>query len=310
MTNILNSLAIVMLLIGTGFALKRVRFLSEAQWEGIERIAYHVFFPALIVTALATARLGSVDVPGIMIGVLVPSVAMTGLLFLLRRRLARAGLDGPGFTSVVQGVIRWNTFVALALAFALHGSLGLTAMAVAAVALLPYANVVSLLTLARHGENVTRPNAMQIVRSLAVNPFIWSTALGLALNPIAGALPAALLGFGEQLGRAALATGLIMVGSGLRADDLHRPTPALLIAAALRLLGMPLLALLTCRALGVPPMETTIVLIATAVPTAAAAYILAKAKGGDATLMAAIITAQTLAAALTLPLLLLLVVKP
>ncbi|MEN9434018.1 MAG: hypothetical protein RLZZ422_1607 [Pseudomonadota bacterium] len=48
----------------------------------------------------------------------------------------------------------------------------------------------------------------------------------------------------------------------------------------------------------------SVVVIMAALPTASSAYILARQLGGNADLMAAIITLQTLAALLTLPLLL------
>ena len=53
---------------------------------------------------------------------------------------------------------------------------------------------------------------------------------------------------------------------------------------------------------GVSGVELTVVLIASAVPTASASYILARQYGGDAPLMAEILTMQTVLALLTLPL--------
>jgi hypothetical protein len=55
-------------------------------------------------------------------------------------------------------------------------------------------------------------------------------------------------------------------------------------------------------ALGLGGVPLAVVIIATAVPTAAASYVLARQGGGDAEAMAAIVTAQTLVAAVTLPL--------
>jgi malonate transporter and related proteins len=55
-------------------------------------------------------------------------------------------------------------------------------------------------------------------------------------------------------------------------------------------------------------MSLQIVVIASAVPTATAAYILSRQMGGNAPLMAEIITAQTLLAMVTLPLALLFLV--
>ena len=58
---------------------------------------------------------------------------------------------------------------------------------------------------------------------------------------------------------------------------------------------------LWCQLLGVDGLARTVTIISGAVPTSAAAYIQARQLGGDAPLMAAIITLQVLFAAFTLP---------
>ena len=56
--------------------------------------------------------------------------------------------------------------------------------------------------------------------------------------------------------------------------------------------------------LGLPAMETTILVLFFALPTAPTAYVLTRQLGGDSHLMAGIITLQTLLAAASLPLVL------
>ena len=59
---------------------------------------------------------------------------------------------------------------------------------------------------------------------------------------------------------------------------------------------------LFCLLFGVGGMALSVAVICAAVPTASASYILARKLGGNAHLMARIITIQTIAAILTLPL--------
>ncbi|MNT75985.1 hypothetical protein D3C72_2149370 [compost metagenome] len=56
------------------------------------------------------------------------------------------------------------------------------------------------------------------------------------------------------------------------------------------------------RALGLPAMESSILVLFFALPTAPTAYVLTRQLGGDSHLMAGIITLQTLLAAVSLPL--------
>ena len=55
MTDILSALAPVFLLIGLGFALKRLELVPEAFWAPAERLTFYLFFPALLVTNTAGA---------------------------------------------------------------------------------------------------------------------------------------------------------------------------------------------------------------------------------------------------------------
>ncbi len=70
---------------------------------------------------------------------------------------------------------------------------------------------------------------------------------------------------------------------------------------SVKLLLMPAVVLALAWGLQLDPVSRDVALLFAALPTATSAYILARQLGGDAELMAAIITGQTLLAMLTLP---------
>ena len=70
----------------------------------------------------------------------------------------------------------------------------------------------------------------------------------------------------------------------------------------LKLLVMPGIALLLALAIGLDELSTKVLVLFHALPTAPSAFILARQLGGDARLMAGILTTQTALAAVTLPL--------
>ena len=96
---------------------------------------------------------------------------------------------------------------------------------------------------------------------------------------------------------------LITVGAGLdfsalrarRRQDRYRDGRSSSLVA-------PLLVGLSAHALGASPLAAAVAVGIGATPTAAAGYTLAREMGGDARLMAAIITATTLLSFLTMPL--------
>jgi malonate transporter and related proteins len=302
---IMSSLLAVFLVIACGFALKATGIIAAEAWAGFERVTYLVLFPAVIIQTLGFARPGNAPFIAVAATLVGAILVVSAALVLLRPLLFRWGVSGPAFTSLFQGSVRWNTFVALALAGSLHGSAGVALMAVAIAAMVPLLNILSVSILARHGSS-RRIGAIPVLKAILSNPFVWSSMIGLALNPIAMAAPKIMVSSLDIVSRASLACGLLVVGSGLELGRLARPGLACLLATAIKLLVMPLLAFLMARQLGISGQSLEILLIAASVPTATASYILARQMGGDAPLMAEIITIQTLAALLTLPLALLL----
>jgi predicted permease len=299
-----TSLASVFVIIGIGYGLRRSGIVSDAAFAGFERITYLVFFPAVIIKTLAMAKLAGTPFLGVA-GALVGAIlCVSGLLAVLRPAFHRFGIDGPAYTSVFQGATRWNTFVAISLAGTLFGGPGLALMAVAVAAMIPLLNVLSVSVLVRHAAG-SRLSPSAMARTVLSNPFVWSCAAGLALHPVAGMLPAFLTLSLDIVGQAALASGLIVVGAGLELSRLRRPGLATILSVMLKLLVLPLIAIMLARVFGVAGVALQTVVIASAVPTATAAYILARQMGGDARLMAEITTIQTLLAMLTLPVFLL-----
>jgi malonate transporter and related proteins len=303
---VLDSLIPVLAVIATGWAVRASGFLSDVDAKGLERVTYYVFIPAIMVYTLAMSDLGKVPVLRVTLTLLLPQAVAAVMILSLRGWLEKAGIDGPAFTSVFQGAVRWNSFIALGLSGALYGKEGLAYCAIAFAVLIPCANLASLIVLGRYGAERRPFQLAPFLVTLIKNPFIWSTIVGLTFQVMGVPLPGMLATYTDILGKAALAAGLVMVGTGLDLKLLQKPGPGFVMASGIKLLAMPVMTGILGASLGLSGAALAVPMIAAAVPTAAASYILAKQHGGDAPLMAAIITGQTIVAALSLPLMLIL----
>jgi malonate transporter and related proteins len=305
MPPVLEGLIPVFLVIALGWSLRITGFIRPEHWDGFERVTYYVLLPGLVITTLAMADLSTVPIKTVGIALVGPTLLVGLPLIAAQAWLAKAfSIDGPAFTSVFQGAVRWNSFVAVALAGALYGKEGVALTAVAFAFLIPMVNLMSATVLARHGSSARPLTTAGLATGLISNPFIWSTLIGIALSVIGLPIPKVIASFGDIIGRAALAAGLLLVGSGLDLNNLKRSGAGLWIANGLKLVAMPVLAGLIGQKLGLSGINLAVPIVCASVPTAAAAYILARQNGGDAPLMASIVTAQTILAAVTMPLML------
>ena len=176
MLAVLMSLAPIAAILVLGKASASVKLLSAEGWIGLERITYFVLFPALIVSKLAVADFSDVDwrMPTVLIGAQVT----LGVLSIILGLVFGQGRDRLGV--FVQSAVRWNTFIALALAQELMGPQGLALVAVAAAAMIPTANILSVVALMQFSG--TPVNFGKLLKNLAVNPLVLACVIGLALN--------------------------------------------------------------------------------------------------------------------------------
>lgn len=299
---ILTALVPVALIVALGYGLRRTLLKEASHWFAMEQITYFVLFPALLTVSAAKADLTRVSFKGVVGAYGLALVILFLLLIAIRPLLARhLHVSGPAFTSVAQGVLRWNSYLALAVANGLYGAEGVTVAAVALASLVPFVNVMVVWLLARHAS-AKPPGFATVLRQLARNPLILSCAAGMAINMLHLPVPAVVMEFGDILGRASLALGILVVGAGLSLKGLATPRPESLLAVVLDLLAKPVLTLAIGLGFGLSGVELVTITLLAAVPSAPAGYVLARQMGGDAPLLAQILTLQILASAASLPL--------
>ena len=298
MASTFQALAPILGLIVLGYVLKRLRFLSAEGWSGIERLTYFVLFPALLISTLGGHDLGRTPLAETLAVVLAGvTVAIIALLFW---RWRAPSMSGPTFTSIFQGGVRFNTYVALALIQALYGSNGLIAGAVAIAIMIPLVNIASVTVFAIWGANPVRGLGAG-ARELLLNPLILACAAGGAIGVSGWNMPASVDGVLEILGRAALPLGLLAVGAALKPEEVRGHLGPALGTSLIQFGLKPFVAFALTTHLSPGAAATGALMILFMTPTAPASYILARQLGGDTSAMASIVTLQTLLAFAAIP---------
>nr|WP_218878538.1 AEC family transporter [Pseudomonas flavescens] len=280
-------------LIVGGYELRRRGFPSEAFWPGAERLNYFILFPALLFNSLATAPLDNPQLPRLALAVLL-GLGIAWLVLLIVRRLQ--GWPASRFGAFSQGILRFNTYLGLAAVGSLFGQPGLTLAALMLALMVPAVNVLSVWSLTAERGVSVRSLLLPIIR----NPLILACLAGALVNLSGLGLPGGSDRLLSLLAAASLPLGLLCVGAALKPEQLGGEVPALAWNSLLRLLLMPLLAFAVAYLLQLPAMESTVLVLFFALPTAPTSYVLTRQLGGDGNLMAGIITLQHLLAAASL----------
>ena len=298
MSVILITVTSVLLVIMSGYALSRTLLTDKAFWQGVSRLCYWVLFPIMLIKVLSGA-----DFSGAWIGSLVV-VLWSALMLMVGYSLFAGkllGLSGPSTSSILQGNIRHNTFVGIAIMGDMLGLRGIELAALATGILVPTVNVLCVVSMMRlNGSSSEQSMKRLIVKELARNPLIISVVVGISLNLAGLSLPALIMQTMDLMSRAALPMLLLAVGASMKLSAIHSNWQALLTVILGKGLIMPGFALTATMLLGLPAEVVLLAVVFTSLPTAPAAYALAQQLKGDAPLMADIISVQTLASLLTL----------
>lgn len=300
MATIINALTPVLSLILVGFLIRRSEFLPSSFWPSAERLTYFLLMPAALIHSLAGKKIGTLPWLNILLtveGVIVASALLVVLFGAANRRMG-----GGVFTSLFQGGVRFNTFVALALAESLFGKDGLFLAALGAGFMIVLINVLCVSAFSLTVGIGAGIDFKRLVRDLTRNPLIIACVAGIALNASGLKLPTALDGTLLLAGKAAFPFGLMAVGAAYRAGNLALHWQPLVASCTVQFLCKPLVAWQLASATGLSGTAAGVVLLLFSVPTSPASYILSRQMGGDHDSMAAIITAQTCLSFLTLPL--------
>ena len=295
--NIITILVPDFTLILIGFVLMRTTDWGQSFWTSLEKLVYFILFPALLFVSTARTPL-DFHATGKLLQVALLAVSCGIALGWLAKPLFR---PGPMiFESGVQTAFRFNSYIALAVAFRLAGEAGTSLMALIIGFAVPVCNMAA-------GHALAHRNQGTLLKELAKNPLLIATASGTLFNLAGGSLPEVVAVTLARMGSASIALGLLMVGAGLKLTGLAEARGISAYFVFVKLIALPAIALGLGRWMALPPLQLQIAVMFCALPTASSAYVLATRMGGNGTLVAFLISAGTLLSIATLPLWLLLV---
>lgn len=282
-------------LILCGYLVCRYTALNRTVWEQVEALVYYFLFPVLLFQSIVKSPLdlqaaSSLIGAGLLMGVC--GIAMAYALPYLP--VLGRSIDRREHAASAQVAFRFNSFIALALADRLAGPQGLLLIAVLIGVCVPLFNVGAVWPMARHANT-------GFVKALVRNPLIIGTAAGLAANVLGFSIPAWLEPTVTRIGAASLALGLMAAGAGMQFGSLASSRTLTVALLSIRHFLLPVVAFALARLFRLDPVQTTVLLAFSALPTASSCYVLASRMGYNGAYVAGLVTLSTLLGVVSLP---------
>ena len=282
-------------LILCGYLICRYTALNRSVWQPVESLVYYLLFPVLLFQSIVKSPVDVGAASGLIAAGLLAGLTGIALAYSLPRwPVLGRHIDARDHTASAQVAFRFNSFIGLAIAERLAGAEGLLMLAVLIGVCVPLFNVPAVWPMARHGKH-------SFARELARNPLIIATGSGLAANLLGFTIPDWAAPTVSRISAASLALGLMAAGAGLQFGLLSRGKALSVAVLAIRHLVQPLVAFGMARLFHLSPVQTTVLLAFSALPTASTCYVLAARMGYNGPYVAGLVTLSTLLGMVSLP---------
>lgn len=294
-----QSIIPIFLAIFVGNGLRRANFFSLEFWTGLEKICFYLLYPVLIFVTINRADFSGLSLGKVIIALTISIAILSVLTLSLWPVLKQMKVSAPTFSSVFQSSVRWNGFVALAIAENMFPPEAAALVGLVMAAIIVPVNVLSVGVIAWYTDS--NPNFGSVFKRIAANPLIIAAILGIMTRFIPGGIPTFIMDGFQLIARTALGMGLISIGAGLRLGDLFKPSLAVYIPTILKLIVFPVIVVAIAILIGIRGSELNYLALCASVPTAMNGYVLARQMGGDADTYAVTVTVQTVIAFFSIP---------
>lgn len=266
--------------------------MAPAAWSTIEKLVYFVLFPCLLFFSVVSSNLDVNTLGAFALGgpAIILSAFLLGWLGLLMSSMGRVD-----FASGLQTAYRFNSYIGLALVSRLGGQGAVANLAILLAICVPLCNVLAVGTMSKSGR-------ISALLDILKNPLIVGTTLGVVVKLMGFQMPEPVMLTLERLAQAAVSLGLLAVGAGLVFSGLRGNWAVSIWWLLIKLLISPMVAAIYSHVTNLSDSHTMVLLVFSAIPSASSAYILAARMGGNAPLVACLISMSTVGAAFTLPL--------
>lgn len=282
-------------LILCGYLVCRYTALNRSVWQQVESLVYFLLFPVLLFHSIVKSPLDLGAASSLIAAGLTLALAGIALAYSLPYwPWVGRHIDAREHAAAAQVGFRFNSFIGLALVDRLAGSQGQLLIAVLIGTCVPLFNIAAVWPMVRHARR-------GLARELLRNPLIIATATGLAANIAGLHIPAWLEPTVARIGAASLAMGLMAAGAGMQLGHLANAKTLAVAVLGLKHFVLPLLAWGLSHLFGLTPVQSTVLLAFSALPTASSCYVLAARMGYNGAYVAGLVTVSTLLAMASLP---------
>ena len=301
MSAIETTILSIIIMIGLGYFLKRIDFLSEKDIDPFNKIVMYILMPCMIFHAIYGADLSLIPKLGILPFIILVSSFATGIVsyFILKQ----FKLDDIKLWSVLVTVMIANTaFMGYPVTLGIYGQAGFLRAIFCDMATLCIFLILSFVLILKFGGTIKTA-----VKKIAFFPPLWAVVLGLCFNwlniPIGSVLDYTV----NYLGQGAIPLIMVTLGLSIDFSALSRSKSMIVFTSIMKLAFFPMVAFLIVNYLGLVNLEYSVAVVEAAMPSGMMSLLLSITYKLDYELTSDCILINTVISLITLPVIIMLI---
>jgi len=302
----LDILALILPVFGVvilGFICARFDVVPASVAEALVQFVYHICLPALMFHIVAGDSIEAILNWKFWI-------AFGGGLLLVLGAVAIVGWRWLGDTLSERSILAFSAvqtnsgFVALPILHVIFGAKGVPPAAIAniIIAAVMFPMLATIMEATRSNRSSERKAVWRLVRDVCLNPMIWPTVLGVVFAAWAIPVPKPVNDFLIILGSALAPCALFAIGASIDLEHILHDARRISVLSAVKLVVLPLVVLGIGVVIDMAPFYIIAATLCASVPTAKNIYFLASEYHVGEKSAAAMISATTVAAIVTMTL--------
>ena len=295
MDAILTTILSIIIMIGLGYFLKRIDFLSEKDIDPFNKIVMYILMPCMIFHAIFTADISLIPKLGILPFIILASSFATGIIsyFILKQ----LKLDDKKLWSVLVTVMIANTaFMGYPVTLGIYGQTGFLRAIFCDMATLCIFLLLSFVLILKFGGTIKTA-----LKKIALFPPVWAVVLGLCFNWLNIPIGSVLDNTVNYLGQGAIPLIMVTLGLSIDFSALARSKSMIAFTSIMKLVFFPMVAFFIVNYLGLVNLEYQISVVEAAMPSGMMSLLLAITYKLDYELTSDCILINTVISLITLP---------
>lgn len=301
MSAIETTILSIIIMIGLGYFLKRIDFLSERDIDPFNKIVMYILMPCMIFHAIYTADLSLIPKLGILPFIILASSFATGIVSYFILKQFKLG-DIKLWSVLVTVMIANTAFMGYPVTLGIYGQAGFLRAIFCDMATLCIFLILSFVLILKFGGTIKTA-----IKKILFFPPLWAVVLGLGFNwlniPIGSVLDYTV----NYLGQGAIPLIMVTLGLSIDFSALSRSKSMIVFTSIMKLAFFPIVSFLIVNYLGLVNLEYHVAIVEAAMPSGMMSLLLAITYKLDYELTSDCILINTVISLITLPVIIMLI---